>query len=276
MKKIWSALLAVLMLLSAFAVLASCSGQPAGPDREETPSMTQPADQPDGSGTQPETQPAVQTPVDLFLANESLWAFDLDELPAQGESGYCLLDLDFDGIPELIASMMGGSARVTCNVCYKLDLANGTVTKIQCKESKGGGGFDLYTSAEAGYPKLLRNVESGERFYLCEDFLRINSSETYSCYGKFDCLAEPRSLFSEANLPDSKQYFVYNSSYDEIEMTKEDYEAWLSEFFTENTDLHLEWKPIDAKEFSEKTAEEKKTMLLEAYEAFSYDGFTAG
>lgn len=199
--------------------------------------------------------------------------------------GYGFLDLDFDGVLELVYSEMSGSGRYSGNQFYKLNTETCKVELVEFAptEVESEGGYDISTMYP-DYPKLLKNKEDDSMFYYCSDFLRVMTGEYLTTYGslymKGNEIAEEL-LFSEyeceAGLEGNEEAIEEYQFYQKGEwntITKEEYEKKTAEYFEENVNLNLKWKFIDGREFDAADKETKIKMLLESYMAFSYDGFS--
>lgn len=217
-----------------------------------------------------------ESAVDIYMANKDVWMENPEFMPMQGYA-YCLLDLDFDGVLELIGSTNDGSGRYSYNSFYKINQQKLTVEKMEPLSNQDEGGVDYYSMADKS--KLLKNISTGKIFYLFENYTRVSSeegalswSETYIKNGKI----YEGYLFSEYWHPDYD-----NNTYEEIreysfggeDVSKADYDKKTEAFYNANKDLNLSWKYVNGEEFDSASSETQKQLLLDAYKAFSYDGF---
>lgn len=214
--------------------------------------------------------------VEIYMDNKDVWMHK-PEFMAMAGRAYGLLDLDFDGVLELIDSENDGSGRYSNNRFYKINVEKQTVEEFFSETDQDEGGVDYHTMSDS--IKLLK-TPSGSMFYLCGDFLRVGSEEGalsyWECYMKDGKFYE-NFLFSEYWYPAYE-----NGTTDEIreydfkgeENTQSEYEKNTEDFYRENKDCNLVWKMVRIDEFLDSDAATQKKLLLEAYRSFSYDGFS--
>lgn len=197
--------------------------------------------------------------------------------------GYGFLDLDFDGVLELVYSEMSGSGRYSANKYYRLNTETYVVEEVEMASEDDESDYDISTMYP-DYPKLLKNESDGSMFYYCGDFLRVMTGEYLTTYGSLfmkDKKVAEKWIFSEyeceAGLEGNEEALEEYNIYENGEwnpLTKEEYEKRSKEYFEENVDLNLKWTFIDGRKFDAADRETKIKMLLEAYMSFSYDGFS--
>ncbi len=218
-----------------------------------------------------------ESAVDIYMANKSVWMENPEYMPMQGY-GYCLLDLDFDGVLELINSTNDGSGRYSYNKFYRINLDKLTVEEFQAQSEQQEGGIDYCYLAHQS--KLLKNKSTGNLFYLFEDYLRVSTEEGVESYAEVymkDNILYENFLFSEYWHPDydnntTNEIREYNFKDDDV--TKSEYEQKTNAFYSENKDMNLVWKCISGSEFDKGTDSTQKQLLLDAYRSYSYDGFS--
>lgn len=211
--------------------------------------------------------------VDIYLANKDVWMQEPEEM---SHRVYCLLDLDFDGVPELIDSMNVGSGRYSYNLFYKINAENGTVEEFFSEQNQDEGGVD-YNYSDV---KLLK-APSGKLFYLALDYLRVNAGEGsnifYECYMENGIYYE-NSLFSEYWHADytngSDEAIITEYRFRGQDNTQSEYEANTESFYRENQNCNLTWSAISVEEFVSSDSQTQKQLLLDAYRSFGYDGFS--
>lgn len=199
--------------------------------------------------------------------------------------GYGFLDLDFDGVLELVYSEMSGSGRYSVNQFYRLNTETCKVELVESisVEGESEDAYDISTMYP-DYPQLLKNKENDSMFYYCSDFLRVMTGEYLTTYGslymKENKIAQDL-LFSEyeceAGLEgndEAIEEYQFHQKGEWNTITKEEYEKKTTQYFDENKNLNLKWKFIDGREFDAADKVTKIKMLLESYLAFSYDGFS--
>lgn len=218
------------------------------------------------------------------MANKNIWMFNDEYIPMQ-RYGYCLLDLDFDGILELIKSANDGSGRYSNNNYYKINLENNSVEEVPSLAEGYGGGYDYYYLGTENI-KLLSNKSNDSKFYYCTDYERIMTGDYVTRYGKMylkDGKIQSDDLFAnhqcearlQGNSEKINEYFYYGIGDGACpDVSEAEYNQFIADFFAENTDLHLVWNCIDGVEFDNADDGTKKQILLDAYRSFSYDGFS--
>lgn len=225
-----------------------------------------------------------ESAIDIYMANKNIWMFNDEYIPMQ-RYGYCLLDLDFDGILELIKSANDGSGRYSNNNYYKINLENNSVEEVPSLAEGYGGGYDYYYLGTENI-KLLSNKSNDSKFYYCTDYERIMTGDYVTRYGKMylkDGKIQSDDLFAnhqcearlQGNSEKINEYFYYGIGDGACpDVSEAEYNQFIADFFAENTDLHLVWNCIDGVEFDNADDGTKKQILLDAYRSFSYDGFS--
>lgn len=225
-----------------------------------------------------------ESAIDIYMANKNIWMFNDEYIPMQ-RYGYCLLDLDFDGILELIKSANDGSGRYSNNNYYKINLENNSVEEVPSLAEGYGGGYDYYYLGTENI-KLLSNKSNDSKFYYCTDYERIMTGDYVTRYGKMylkDGKIQSDDLFAnhqceaglQGNSEKINEYFYYEIGDGACpDVSEAEYNQFIADFFAENTDLHLAWNCIDGVEFDNADDGTKKQILLDAYRSFSYDGFS--
>lgn len=224
-----------------------------------------------------------ESAVNIYLNNKSVWMKYPEFAPM---NGYCygFLDLDFDGTLELISNINDGTGRYSCNSYYKINTSDYTVSEIKLNvdESADGGGYDY--SLFKDYPKLLKSLKDDSYIYYCADCLKSAGNEYQEFYGTLQMsnnTLNSQIIFSKyyfyANVtePDSltdKYYYVNNGEY--IDISKENFDKKVSEFYSEYEDLNLKWKYVNGKDLELSSISKQKELLLSSYKAFSYTGFS--
>ena len=238
----------------------------------ETEESTDPAETPPVSA---------ETLVAILMENVDVWGPDLSLYP-YGINRCCFLDLDLDGIPELILSNSSGVGRISLNRYYQIDVDSRTVTKIGDSDDELRSDFDLYGLDEEYAPKLLKNRETDERYYYCADITRVSYHENGKEYGTMkytggEVTHDPLFFEHTTDLNTGKGETVTYTLYDNGVGTEVDSETYAQEkdaFFAQHEDLHLEFDTFSASEFNDADDETRTAMLLDACRAFRYDGFS--
>lgn len=219
-----------------------------------------------------------ESAVEIYMANKSVWMKSPEYSPMYGY-GYCLLDLNFDGVLELISSVCDGSGRFSYNKFYRINLKNLSVEEFQSELGRDDG-IDYYYNARDS--KLLKNQTSGKKFYVFKNYGQVSSkegilsySESYMEKTKF----QENFIFSEYwhpdydnNMDDTIREYTFRGK----KVSKTEYEQKTAAFYSENKDLNLVWTCISGADFDKSDDHTKKRLLLNAYLSFSYDGFSFG
>ncbi len=246
--------------------------EPLPIENSNKPDVTQPeAEQrPEQSVVMP-----AEEAVDIYLANTDIWMES--DMPMNGH-GYCLLDLDFDGVLELVASANDGSGRFSINTFYRINQNTKTVEEIQQDESAEFAAYDIYYLDNC--VSLHKTEMDGSLFYVCCDVERYSDSEYFYIYGKLylqSNVVRASELYSEYysddNGEETAEYSYYQSE-DWVIVSKTEYDKWHTAFANDNTDLNLQWKRVDGREFDKGSSAARRQLLLDAYLSFSYDGFS--
>lgn len=218
-----------------------------------------------------------ESAVDIYMANKSTWMENPEYSPMHGY-GYCLLDLDFDGVLELISSVCDGSGRYSYNKFYKINIKSSSIEEFKSEANQDDGGIDYYDSARDS--KLLKNQTSGKKFYVFKNYGHVSSkegilsySESYMEKTKF----HENFLFSEYwhpdydnNMDDTVREYTFRGK----KVSKTEYEQRTAAFYSENKDLNLVWTCIPGADFDKSDDSTQRQLLLNAYRGFSYDGFS--
>lgn len=218
-----------------------------------------------------------ESAVDIYMANKSIW-MENPEYSLMHGYGYCLLDLDFDGVLELISSVCDGSGRYSYNKFYRINIKSSSIEEFKSEANQDDGGIDYYDSARDS--KLLKNQTSGKKFYVFKNYGHVSSkegilsySESYMEKTKF----HENFLFSEYWHPDYDNNMddtVREYTFRDKKVSKTEYEQRTAAFYSENKDLNLVWTCIPGADFDKSDDSTQRQLLLNAYRGFSYDGFS--
>lgn len=230
--------------------------------------------------TVPESE-AVLSPesaVQIYLDAVDNWILE-DKMYMSGYR-YLFLDLNFDGVLELITSSCDGSGKYSSNHYYTINLSDYSVEPIKdiLQSEDYYGQVDFMIS---GYPKLYYDNENSEKMYVLADMTgvsdmygfaeykitcennTVNSELLFTKYEAYDYVDEP----SE---PSTYHIHIYGRS-EQVEAKL--YHDEYNKYYRGLTDLNLVYGFVVGNTFGTATASERKQLLLDAYEAYSYDGF---
>ena len=218
-----------------------------------------------------------ESAVDIYMANKSIWMENPEYSPMNGY-GYCLLDLDFDGVLELISSVCDGSGRYSYNKFYRINIKSSSIEEFKSEANQDDGGIDYYDSARDS--KLLKNQTSGKKFYVFKNYGHVSSKEVILSYSESymeKTKFHENFLFSEYwhpdydnNMDDTVREYTFRGK----KVSKTEYEQRTAAFYSENKDLNLVWTCIPGADFDKSDDSTQRQLLLNAYRGFSYDGFS--
>lgn len=278
----------ILIMVMAFGICAC--GMPADYSAFFPPEYdnrtTAPKDAPTAPQTNPETQPQTEpkpdpvlspeSAVTIFLNNVDTWILE-DRMYMAGYQ-YLFLDLDFDGVLELIATYCDGSGRFSSNDYYKIDLSDYSIKTINDNHSTGDSAVDYIL---VDYPQLLREPSTDRTFYIMADMVRVGmmasviEAETYieNETINFDPLFSKYIYIMESeNTPEEESFSIYkNGAYQDVD--KSAYEQAYEEYYHKYDNLNLTYGSVYGSDFAKASDSERYDLLLEAYESFSYSGF---
>ena len=227
----------ILCLLMAGALLAGCANstpaKPSETEPEESVVEEQPADTADTAGDEQAALDAYQQ----FLEEEGFSPYLSEEsyFFEDGENSYCFLDLDADGIPELILSGNGSnngpSAGFEELLVFGYDTDTAAVVSIpfstQYGESASAscfGGYSYSSTYKALQFSETRPADSGG----CVDFYTLQN-------GTLTCIL---TIGYEADFQNGKaSYFKIDSSGNSVSIDEAEYNACLEEC-TSDFDTH--------------------------------------
>ncbi len=222
--------------------------------------------------------------VDIYMSDIDVWMKNSDYSPMYGYN-YFFLDLNFDGVLELIVNSTDGTARQSYNRYFTINTETNKVEELSAiieadqDSSEEFGGNDYVYCGEI---KLLANKTTGEMLYYCTDYTHVCVGHEAYSYGLVNMsentvftrvrFAED---FCEAGVYDNKQAvekYSYCKDYKFIYVSKSEYDKMVKKFFDEHADLNLTWDYISGSDFDKESKSNQKMLLLKAYTAFSYKG----
>ncbi len=239
----------------------------------------------DGEGTTASAatseQKAVLSPksaVEIYMANKDVWVG-----AGKNEGGYyykyTFLDLDFDGVLELMVGGSTGNYGYTKNTYYGINLNTNKVEKLEAVQPESDeGGFD-------GIDNLYKDKSNGKMFYYCSNFSRIGMTAGLTIFGtlckEYEKVLEEELLYEyfshwsdETNSEvDIKEYKAYKNGV-ATEITADEFNKKTDEIKNNSTDLNLTYKVVKDSDLEDKDTETQKQIFTDAYLAFGYDGFS--
>lgn len=215
--------------------------------------------------------------LDIYFDNSDEWELEPDYMPMNGYY-YCFVELNFDGVLDLVVNVNDGSGGYSENSYYTIDTQNKKVIKLSSDEDIEST-FDLFTVAD--YPQLYKNKNDGKLYYYCADYLRVMTGEYNCTYGFLSLDSEGKinsqMLFSQyhcdAGLENNNkvvdEYGYYENS-NHKKSDKETYDKKYNEFFAGYEKLDLTYQTILGIEYEKMNEKQKKNALLESYKKFEY------
>ena len=213
--------------------------------------------------------------VNIYLDNASLWEKDAEEFYMAGFY-YLFLDLDFDGVSELVTTEVQGTGRFSTNRYFRIN-ENKEIEEIEVDTSIGDSSCDFFMDDS---PVLLKNNSTGEYKYIVKDYIRAGGGMDFTAERELayaDGKISETNLFSYERIDEAvsgtgeTQEFYKVYSLENKDVDKSEYETLRNEYFAEYTDLDLEVELVDGYEYYE--SEDKFNLLYDAYTDFEYDGF---
>lgn len=216
--------------------------------------------------------------VQIYINNKDIWQADAQYADWYG---YLFLDLNFDGISELISCTTSGSGNFSENSFYTLDTENNTVVKLSLEE---GQAFE-WDFSSTDYPKLYKNNESGQMKYMVYDNCRAGAGAYSVLIGELslsEATVNSNNLwffeFSAANAtaekPEERFFKVFDENGTATETDEATYNDTLAQYDADNTLVPFTFSVVEGTatdyDFSELTQEEQYDKLLASYKAFAY------
>lgn len=219
------------------------------------------------------TKLSAESVADICIENRQVWEFGENSV---GNCGYCFIDLDFDGMPELVSTSTQGSGLFTTDFFYKINSEKSAVESLPLS-GNGNADFKLNAAQDGDYMKLLRDGD-GNMFYFFCSYARASAGNYAVSYSRVTVSGgkvQSELLFSEDvyTNEDSQSEHKYYSYADgkQTELSEQEYKNTFDSFLADNTDMHLTAGYIDNNEFSAADSAKQREMLAESYRAFGYD-----
>lgn len=288
MKKILLICLSAVFILSFFGCDTIQKNNITKPQQTDSPTATTVATEAHAETSTSSVNTSTLNPakpedaVKIYQQNYSLWQIDPDNIRMSMDGYYYLfLDLDFDGILELIATEFHGSGRYSKNNFYRISDDKTTVELIPFDESVDENNqCDLFFEDS---PVLYKNNTTGNYEYIFCDYIRAGGGmdyfreEEYS-YKDGKICATPLFAYEviQAEVSESgekEEYFTLFNLDETSKVDKETYDNAIKNFESQRTNLDLDIETIDGNDYHQATEIQKYAMLLEAYEDFEFDGF---
>lgn len=197
------------------------------------------------------TELSAESVADICIENGQVWEFGENSV---GNCGYCFIDLDFDGMPELVSTSTQGSGLFTTDFFYKINAEKSAVESLPLS-GNGNADFKLNAAQDGDYMKLLRDRD-GNMFYFFCSYARASAGNYAVSYSRVTVSGgkvQSELLFSEDvyTNEDSQSEHKYYSYADgkQTELSEQEYKNTFDSFLADNTDMHLTAGYIDNNEF---------------------------
>ena len=130
------------------------------------------------------TELSAESVADICIENRQVWEFGENSI---GNCGYCFIDLDFDGMPELVSTSTQGSGLFTTDFFYKINAEKSAVESLPLSGNSNAD-FKLTAAQDGDYMKLLRDGDGNMFYFFCSysryEFIWFNIFTVYK-YIKF-------------------------------------------------------------------------------------------
>lgn len=229
--------------------------------------------------TEPQGTVTAEDIINVFMDNKYEWMLD-DEYGGyhDGQSWYYgFIDIDFDGIPELVSGGVDGSGRYTSFAFYKINSDFDGIEKIE-HSGEEYEELDIVSSAES--LELYRVNSSGEMMFWSLDYESAGAFGNYTSYGTFECngnrITEEYYFFEANEYYEGETFSTYSIKKNDgmiYEVSEDEYNDAMDDFFAERTDLNLTVDYVSDAEFKELSKSEQKERLQTSLESFGYDGY---
>ena len=207
--------------------------------------------------------------IEIYLNHSSLWAQN-----NLTQEKYFFLDLDFDGVLELVSSLDIGRTGIH-NEFYKVETASKKVLRMSTSNIYG----DTYLMGMKATPELYFNSLSQGKEYRSDSGTWTSGRKPTSTTAfrsftvdngkvKSDLLYAEKKTTDLDNSVETYQYFI-----GEKEVSKTAYENARQKDKENCRDLNLKTDVIIGKDFCSANKETQRNMLLSAYKSFAYDGY---
>ena len=221
-----------------------------------------------------------ESAVDIYMADSNIWKNDI-RYSGTNDYEYGLLDLDFDGVLELIC-ITDGDEDIGENKYYRIDLDTYTVERMDSptEDADNKSSFAYDFSTDLSVVEIFEKTD-GRKFYLFWDMLVTTNGEGFefvNIYMDNDIVKSER-IFSEyiydydfVGMEDDE--YIYYEDGKKYMLSEEEYTEKFDKYFDNLESFDLEWTSIPGDEFDSSSDSEKRQQLLDAYLSFSYDGFS--
>ena len=215
--------------------------------------------------------------VNVYLNNKSVWCKDYDNFISDGySSSYVFIDLDFDGIPELMTTGIAGSGIFSSNKFYKLNSAKNGVVEITYTADSD----EMYDFTEE-FPKLLKDKQSGNYVYWCYDVCRAGAFGSGTSYGTLEYSGSKVTQnykFNKGVVREGgtdKNYFRVVTASGMNEVTESEYNKAYNDFMSDYEIINVKLNYINANEFSNASQSQQREYFKSSLKGYGFNGYVS-
>lgn len=217
--------------------------------------------------------------INVYMNNKSVWYRNFENFECDGYSSfYSFIDLDFDGIPELLTTGMGGTGRYSSNKFYKLNANKDGIEEITYNADSESM-YDFYSPEVR--PQLLKNSQNNSYLYWGSDFINAGRYGSGFTYGKLEYKGGKITQTEMFSTGSSFEGGVESTYYDLIEgsdyndVSESEYNREYNAFMADYTNVNLQMEYISAQEFAGASQSQQKELFKNALKAYNYNGYVS-
>ncbi|MBP3442391.1 MAG: zinc ribbon domain-containing protein [Clostridia bacterium] len=218
--------------------------------------------------------------VSVYMKNKSVWCKDYGNFMHDGYSSfYVFVDLDFDGIPELLTTGVAGSGVYSSNKFYKLNSTKDGVEEITYTADSEEM-YDFKASDE--FPKLLKNKKNGDYVYWCHDVYSAGAAfghgTTHGILEYAGGKVTQNDMFSTGIVREGgveNDYFNVITGSDYKKVSESEYNKSYDSFMSDYEKVNLKLKFISGNEFSGASEAQQKEYFKSSLKGFGFDGYVS-
>lgn len=232
-----------------------------------------------GAQTDGEAAFTPEDAIDIYWENMAVWAVPYDLSPYNGYY-YTFIDLDCDGVLELVSHINKGLSVPTATYYYRIDPRDRSVQPIELQQAESE--IDYCFDFSENSVRLLRHRVDGYMTYYCTSHPESKDGQYTEQFGALTMRGSALSsrllfeiVYQMSILGERPSYFyTYTDGKRNGQITGDEYEAAEEAFLGQFEDMELSWRNVYEYEYRERTPEQKKALLLQAYKSFRYNGFS--
>lgn len=212
----------------------------------------------------------------IYMKDADLWKYAEEGMPMAGYY-YGIIDLDFDGIPELFTNEVDGTGRYSNVRFFGINTAAKHAEEIKTDDMTFDIGF------LTGYPVLMKAKSDGSLHYYCcdleyhvfgkvfgEDYGFINyDGSTVSAERIFGVVKEYDSVTDESKITECGTFT--DNVYSKSSLTE--YNAAKEKFESDYETVELTMESTSGRNFDFMTDDAQTEEMIRMCEAFTFDGY---